>query len=61
MKQFFLVALALLISFSAFAQNSKITATITDAANKSAVIGAVFELAPADDADNESNKKYYIS
>ena len=61
MKRFFLLTLALLISVSAFAQSSKITATIIDAANKSAVIGAVFELAPADDADNESKKKYYTS
>ena len=61
MKRFFLATLALMISFSAWAQSSKVTATITDATNNSAVIGAVFELAPADDADNESKKKYYTS
>ena len=61
MKRFFLATLALMISFSASAQSSKITAKIIDAANNSAVIGAVFELAPADDADNESKKKYYTS
>ena len=53
MKRFFLATMALMISFSASAQSSKITAKIFDAANNSAVIGAVFELAPADDADNE--------
>ena len=61
MKRLFLLTMALMVCFSAAAQNSKITAKIIDAANNSAVIGAVFELAPADDADNESKKKYYTS
>ncbi len=61
MKRFFLVTLALMISFTASAQSSKITATITEEATNTAIIGAVFELAPADDADNESKKKYYTS
>ena len=50
-----------MISMTASAQSSKITATITEEATNSVVIGAVFELAPADDADNESKKKYYTS
>ena len=61
MKRLFLVTLALMISFTASAQSSKITATITEEATNTAIIGAVFELAPADDADNESKKKYYTS
>lgn len=50
-----------MISLTASAQSSKITATITEEATNTAIIGAVFELAPADDADNESKKKYYTS
>ena len=61
MKRLFLVTLALMISLTASAQSSKITATITEEATNTAIIGAVFELAPADDADNESKKKYYTS
>ena len=61
MKRFLITLLFICISTLSFAQNSKVTLTVIDAATQQGIAGAVVGVAPADDPDNEDKTRYSTS
>ncbi len=61
MKRILITLLFVCISALSFAQNSKVTLTVIDAATQEGVAGAIVSVAPATDPDNEEKMKHYTS
>lgn len=61
MKKVLSTLLFVLIATLSYAQTSKVTLTVIDAATQEGVAGAVISVAPADDPTNESKTKHYTS
>ena len=61
MKRILITLLFVCITALSYAQNSKVTLTVIDAATQDGIAGAVVSVAPAADADNEDKTKHYTS
>ncbi|MBO5331788.1 MAG: carboxypeptidase regulatory-like domain-containing protein, partial [Alistipes sp.] len=61
MKRILITLLFICITAVSYAQNSKVTLTVIDAATQEGVAGAVVAVAPAAEPDNEDKTKYYTS
>ena len=61
MKKILSTLLFILIATLSYAQTSKVTLTVIDAATQEGVAGAVISVAPADDPTNEAKTKHYTS
>ena len=61
MKRILITLLFICITAVSYAQNSKVTLTVIDAATQEGIAGAVVAVAPAAEPDNEDKTKYYTS
>ena len=61
MKRILITLIFVCITALSYAQSSKVTLTVIDAATQEGIAGAVVAVAPAAEPDNEDKTKYYTS
>ncbi len=61
MKRILITLLFICITAVSYAQNSKVTLTVIDAATQDGIAGAVVAVSPAAEPDNEDKTKFYTS